>query len=727
MITMQQVLNYTQVYRSGHPFKTEAVVLPIVEKNFVSNPGVTYFDIHQDGEKTRLRYHLAKSDRVYGLGQQMGGLNKRGRRYRTFATDRATHTPNLDTLYGAHPFLIVQGNDHFGIFIDYPSEIIFDIGFSHKDVLDITIPSEHFDLYIFDVADTRDIIREYLTLTGAPYIPPKWAFGYQQSRYGYRDADTVRTIAENFRKHEIPCDAIYLDIDYLDTYKVFTIDEEQFPDFDQMIKQLQDDGFQPVPIIDAAVKIEAGYDVCEEGKANGYFCVDEKGDEFVCGVWPGPTYLPDFLRPDVRAWWAQKYVMFTELGIHGFWNDMNEPAIFYTPEHLKYVAQRVNEIFEKEKLGMEFLVATEDLYSIFNRREYFRQFYHTAPDGKQVNHEDVHNLYGFNMVRAAAEGFQDLLPNKRYLLISRSSYAGMQRYAGIWTGDNDSWWEHLLLNIKMLMSLNMIGLLYTGADIGGFGSETSPELMIRWMQFGIFSPLCRNHTWFGARDQEPWSFDDECTAILREAIRLRYALLPYTYTEYMRAARHLEPLIIPLFLEFKTEQAHEIEDQFLYGKSVMAAPVYTANARGRFVYLPECRWLYWKASRYEDRQMEVMEPGNHYVQAGLQDIPIFLRENHLVVLAEPTNYVGEKPVEELTVIGLVTDEAIYTYYDDDGETLDYKQDKYATLTIRVRKAGERYEITCQKDEDNGFRLPVSTVNCELYNERGDIYRASLAV
>jgi alpha-glucosidase len=505
------------------------------------------------------------------------------------------------------------------------------------------------------------------------------------------------------------------------------VDDEKFPEFDRLVKQLRADGFQLVPIIDAAVKKEEDYPVCEEGKTNGYFCVDDAGEEFVCGVWPGPTYLPDFLRPDVRTWWARKYAMFTDLGIRGFWNDMNEPAIFYTPERLKHVAQQVSTIFSQEHLGMDFLLAAEDLGSLFNRREYFRQFYHTAPDGKQVNHEEIHNLYGFNMVRAAAEGFQDLLPNTRYLLISRSSYAGLHRFAGIWTGDNDSWWEHLLLNIKMLMSLNMVGLLYTGADIGGFGSETSSELMIRWMQFGIFSPLCRNHTWFGARDQEPWRFDDECTGILRDTIRLRYALLPYTYTEYMRAARDLEPLIMPLLLEFEGEPAREIEDQFLYGQSVMVAPVYTANARGRFVHLPECRWLYWKASRYEERQMQVMNPGNYYVQADLQEIPIFLRENHLMPLTEPTNYMGEAPIETLTVIGLVTDEAEYTYYDDDGETFNYRQGQYATLTIRVKRVGAKYEITSQKEESGGFCLPMKSVNCEIYNENGDVYTASLTL
>jgi len=727
MFDTQKLLSSTTLYRSGRPFNTEAVVCSLEKNRFIPKMP-PYFEITQHDGGIRLRYDLSKHDRVYGLGQQMGGLNKRGRRYKTFTIDKGPHTPDQEMMYGSHPFLIITGRKHFGLFLDYPSEVLFDIGFTHKDVLEITIPSENFDLYLFDVSDTKMIIREYLQLTGTSYVPPKWAFGYHQSRYGYKDADEIRTVAEQFRKREIPCDAIYLDIDYMDNYKVFTVNESAFPEFTQMVNDLREDGFQSVPIIDAAVKVEDGYNIYEEGKAKQYFCIDADEKEFVCGVWPGSCVLPDFLRSEVRSWWAQHYSMFTESGIHGFWNDMNEPAIFYTPEKLQYVAKRVDEIFHEEiHNGMKFMLATADLGSIFNRREYFRQFHHTTSEGEVVNHENVHNLYGFNMVRSAVEGFETFLPGKRYFLISRSSYAGQHRFSGIWTGDNNSWWEHLLLNIRMLMSLNLSGFLYAGADIGGFGSEISPELMIRWMQTGVFSPLCRNHTWFGARDQEPWAFDDECTSILRHMIRLRYALLPYTYTEYMRAVRDLEPFITPLFVEFKNERAQDIEDQFLYGQSLMVAPIYTPNARGRYVFLPESRWLYWKAACYEDRQMVVMQPGDQYVEAGIHEIPVFLRENHLLVLTEPSNYVGEKPIETLTVVGFVTDNAEFTYYEDDGETLNYQNGAYATLTISIRKEGDTYQVNTGKDERNGWALSVKQLHCEIYDEHGEMSRITVGI
>jgi alpha-glucosidase len=727
MLTHQNILDNVTLYRSGTPYCTDAVVVPIDERAFTPGNILRYFEIQQEPGATRLRYDLGKFDRVYGLGQQMGGLNKRGRKYRLFGTDKARHTPDQEMMYGSHPFLMILGNRSFGFFLDSPAELTFDIGFTHKDVLEIGIPSKDFDLYFLEETHPKEIVKTYLTLTGTPYVPPKWAFGYHQSRYGYKTANEIRTVAENLRKHDIPCDAIYLDIDYMQDYKVFSVHAERFPDFKHLIRDLQEQGIQPVPILDAAVKAEEGYDVYDEGIARDYFCTDSDGQPFVGGVWPGPSVFPDFLRPEVRKWWAEKYTMFTDPGIHGFWNDMNEPAIFYTPEHLQFVGEEIAKVFGQDKMGEEFLITADDLSSIFNRREYYTQFYHTQSDGTRINHEDVHNLYGYNMARSAAEGLITQRPGQRYMLISRSSYAGLHRYAGIWTGDNDSWWEHLLLNIKMLASLNMIGLLYSGADIGGFGSNASPEIMIRWMQFGIFSPLCRNHTWLGARDQEPWTFDDECTGILRDVIRLRYALLPYTYTEYMRSTQELQPLLSPLFFEFEGQRAAEVEDQLLYGQSLMIAPMYESNARGRFVHLPQCRWLFWHAARYEDRRMEVLQPGEHYIGADINETPIFVRENRLLVLTDPVSHVHEHPVERLRVIGLVTDTAEYTYYEDDGTTTAYRDGAFATLRIRAQRQGASIQVTAEKIENGDYRLAVNKLHCEVYDESGNTLNITVSI
>jgi len=721
-MTQHHVLLHTICYRSGTPFQTNAV-LPEMTIEIRPVAALPYFTIVQADGKTVLRYDLARHDRVYGLGEQLGGLNKRGKIYRTYNTDISPHQPHIETLYGSHPFLFITGKRGFGFFLDYPSEMIFDISHTHKDMLEITIPSQDFDLYLFDVSEPKQIVREYLTLTGSPYIPPKWAFGYQQCRYSYPDADTVQAIAKQFRELDIPCDAIGMDIDYMVNYKVFTLDEDKFPKFAEFVAQMKANGFRLVPILDAGVKIEPGYAIYDEGKANDYFCKDERGEDFVAAVWPGLCHFPDFLREEVRAWWGKQYRFFTDQGIEGFWNDMNEPAIFYVPEKMKQAREKIYEILGKEDIGRE-LTEMGDAMELFNRREYFKAFSQRTDEGRVVNHDAVHNLYAFDMTRGTAEQLQQAMPDTRYFLLSRGSYAGLHRFSGIWTGDNSSWWEHLEVNMHMLMSLNFAGFFYTGADTGGFGAEVSPELMIRWMQLGLFSPLFRNHTWYGSRQQEPWSFDAETTTILRDVLRLRYALIPYAYSEYMRAVRELRPFIAPLFFEFSGERAQQVEDQFMYGESLMIAPVYTPNARGRFVHLPESRWLRWNASRCEERAMTVMQPGDYYVSADIHEVPMFLRENRLCVLAEPMSHVHEKPVRKLTVIGFVTDAAEFVYYDDDGASYGYRDGQCAELTIHARKTADSIEVSCEKRE-NGYALQVSELTCELYDAQGNRHAFSV--
>ncbi len=723
----QQLTTSTTLYRSGTPIVTGAVVRDIASDTFSSVEAIPHFLMETTEKGIVLRCQLAERDGVYGLGQQMGGLNKRGRQYCLYNIDEGPHTPMQKAMYGSHPFFFVKGEQHFGVFLDYPSKMDFDIGFSRRDMLEITLPTADFDLYLFEAENTREIISAYLTLTGSPYIPPKWAFGYHQSKYGYKNETDIREVAEKFREHDIPCDAIYLDIDYLDNYKDFTVNTERFPDLPGLVQEMKERGIQLVPIIDAAVKAEEGYDICDEGRKRGYFCVDKDGKEFICAVWPGLSLLPDVHRAEVRTWWGSKYKMLTDMGIEGVWNDMDEPAIFYTTRHLDYVEQEMIRAFKKREIGQEFFDVTWTLSRIFNRPEYYDAFYHIDEHGDVIPHKDVHNLYGFNLTRAAADAFGELLPGKRYFMLSRSSYAGLHRFSGIWTGDNDSWWEHLLLHIRMLMSLNLCGFFYTGADIGGFGSDASPEMVVRWTQMGVFSPLCRNHASCHAKNQEPWSFDEKITEAIRQAVRLRYALLPYTYSEFMQAAQRMEPFISPLFLEFAGERVRQIDDQFLYGRSVMAAPVYTPNSRGRFVHLPQCRWLCWIAADCEKREMRVIEPGEHYIEIGFDETPLFIRENHLLVLAEPANSTQNMSLETLTVVGLVTDRAELIVYDDDGETTGYQNGQYAALRIVVENMDGEYAISCEKEEHGGFHATVKRLRCDISNAQGEVFQKTVMV
>ena len=727
MFKKMQISNMTTLYKSGTPFNTGAVIVDMDNNNFEQVSNVTFFTIEEGSNEISFIYEMAKDDVVYGLGETLGALNKRGKRYRFYATDDPEHTPEKESLYGSHPFMILDGEKTFGIFIDYPSEIIFDIGFTHKDILKITIFSKDFDLYIFDCDEKLTIIKEYFNLTGKPYIPPKWAFGYQQSRWSYFSEKEVREVANKYRELGIPLDVIYTDIDYMDSYKVFTINKEAFPNYEGMVKDLKEKGIKVIPILDPGVKIEEGYEVYEEGKKNGYFCVDKDGKPFVTAVWPGLTHFPDFLNSKVRKWWGQKYKVFTDMGVKGFWNDMNEPSIFYTPKSLDKLFDLLKDLEKnKEEAGIEVFLAKESFVNISNNREDYRSFYHKLDDGTLINHDLVHNLYGFKNTQATADEMKELLPNQRVLLLSRSSYPGLHRIASIWMGDNKSWWEHILVNIRMLQSLNMMGFFYTGADIGGFGADASAELVVRWMELGAFTPFFRNHTALNTRPQEPWQFDEESLNIMRDIVRLRYAFLPYTYSEYMNSVKDSNPFVKPISFVFENPRSKDIEDQYMYGESLMVAPVYEQNKKGRYVHLPQVKWLNWTASKYEERKMKVYEPGDYYIKADLSEIPLFIKENSLIVLSEPMNFVGEKDITELTVAGLVTDHVLYNYYDDDGTTYNFVKGDFGTIKIEITKERNDFKIDIKKDDKNNM-LKIKTIHFEIYDTDGSVVKKDMLI
>ena len=508
-------------------------------------------------------------------------------------------------------------------------------------------------------------------MIGPSYIPPRWAFGFGQSRWGYQNEQDVREVAQNYKKAGIPLDAIYLDIDYMERYKDFTVSSEKFPDLPGLAGELKAQGIHLVPIIDAGVKIEAGYSVYEEGIEKGYFCKEEDGTPFVGAVWPGRAHFPDMLNPAARRWFGQKYKFLLDMGIDGFWNDMNEPAIFYSEKRLDQVFDEVASL-KGQNLDLDknnhFLGLVNTLA---NNPEDYQSFYHEPGGGHPpVRHDKVHNLYGCNMTRAAGEAFEELEPNRRILMFSRSSYIGMHRWGGIWQGDNLSWWSHLLMNIKMMPSLGMCGFLYTGADLGGFGADTTEDLMLRWLQFGIFTPLMRNHSAMGTRVQESYRFSNQ--EAQGKIIKLRYCLLPYLYSEFMKAALHNEMLFVPLAFGYPRDSfAPQVEDQLLLGEGLMLAPVYQQNACGRYVYLPEDMLLV-TTSGPEDFRCQPMEAGHHYIPVAQEELIFFLRPGHLLPLAEPAPNVAALDDSRLKVLSYPGMDCQYTLYSDDGIGKDYE-------------------------------------------------------
>lgn len=658
-------------YVYGNPFETEAVVTDISPET--DAPAYGTVSVNDDGSFS-YTYKLAARDRVYGLGENVRGINKRGFEYISNCTDQPKHHEDTKSLYGAHNFLIVDGETRFGLFFDYPSTMTFDVAYRTKDNLVITCDRSDLYLYVITGDSDLDIVKQFRKIIGRSYIAPKFAFGFGQSRWGYRTKEDFRKVVNEHRSKHIPLDMVYMDIDYMEDFKDFTLNPDEFADFPDFVKEMREQNIHLVPIIDAGVKIEEGYDVYEEGIEKGYFCKRADGSEFVAAVWPGETHFPDFLSPDARRWFGDKYKILLDMGIDGFWNDMNEPAIFYTPEGLENAKKMIKDFNDTPDDTPAFDVLWS-LEGLANNPEDYKSFYHNV-NGEKICHADVHNLFGYNMTRAAGEAFERIKPDERVLMFSRSSYVGMHRYGGIWMGDNLSWWSHLLMNLKMLPSLNMIGILYTGADIGGFGSDTSRDLLLRWLALGVFTPLMRNHSAKGTREQEFYQFED--ASDFESVISVRYRLIPYIYSEYMKAALDDEMMFKPLAFAYPDDGiAVQIEDQMMLGNEVMITPVCTQNAQGRFVYLPE-DMMFVKFMGDGSIYTEKMEKGSHYISVTLNEVPLFIRENKCIPLATKAESTADIDEDNLTLIGY--DGAEYRLYNDDGIHKDYdNKSHYSTL------------------------------------------------
>ncbi len=663
-------------YTYGNPFQTDAVV----QKLEVQNGDVPYFTVVKTEEQLQFEYTLENEEKVYGLGENVRGINKRGWIYKSCCADEPNHVEDRTSLYASHNFLVLDGGkEQFGVFFDYPGIITFDVGYTHLNELKITLSEPDADVYVMTGESILDIVKQFRQLIGRSYIPPKWAFGYQQSRWGYMDEDDIREVVKGHREKKIPLESIYMDIDYMERFKDFTVNQERFPDFPEFVKEMKAQHIHLVPIIDAGVKVEEGYDVYEEGIEKGYFCKKENGEYFVAGVWPGKVHFPDVLNKEAREWFGNKYQVLLDQGIEGFWNDMNEPSIFFAQDRMDETFDKIAELKDKNLDLDTFQQFTGLVGSLANNTDDFKKFYHNV-DGKMMRHDKVHNLFGYNMTRAAGEAFERLSPEKRILMFSRSSYIGMHRYGGIWTGDNKSWWNHLLLNLRMMPSLNMVGILYTGADIGGFGADATEDLVMRWIQLAMFSPLMRNHSAMGTREQEVYRFDH--VEEFGKIINIRYGLLAYIYSEYMKSALNSEMYFKPLsFVYTDDEFASQVEDQLLVGDSLMIAPVYNQNAKGRYVYLPE-EMAMLRFRGVDDYDTEILPAGHHYVEAGLFEMLVFVRPDKILVLTDGGEYADEVDCDHVKALAFVKTKAEYVWYEDDGMGKDYENpDNYGRITI----------------------------------------------
>lgn len=575
---------------------------------------------------------LDRGDCIYGLGDKTGVLNKRFYEYENWNSDNPfPHEDCFKALYKSIPFFItLKENGIYGIFYDNTFKSYFNFGKENDDYYCFGSKDGNLDYYFIGGENMPEIINAYTYLTGRMPLPQKWALGYHQSRWGYESEEIFRSLADKLRGNNIPCDALHFDIDYMDGFKVFTWNNERFINPQLLISDLKEQGIKAVTILDPGVKVEKGYNIYEEGIENGYFAKSPDGSVYVNEVWPGDAVYPDFGNPSVRKWWGEKLKFYTDLGISGIWNDMNEPASFNGP------------------LPDDIIFTDEDRAS---------------------THAEIHNVYGHNMSKAVYEGWKNLT-EKRPFVITRACYSGSQKYSTVWTGDNQSLWTHLRMAIPQQCNLGLSGMPFVGTDIGGFGADTTPELMVRWVELGCFSPLFRNHCAKGNINQEPWLFGKEVLDIYRKYVKLRYSLLPYFYDLCRESELTGMPIIRPLVLHYENDKnVLNMNDEFLVGENLLVAPVIEQGAVKRMVYLPAGTWFdYESHAEYKGGQYYI-------VDAPLNVCPIFVKAGTILPKAPEQMYVGEIENPEL-ILDVYPGEGSYRHYNDNGEDFAYRDGAY---------------------------------------------------
>lgn len=574
-----------------------------------------------DNRRDAVRLTLDEPDARawHGLGEKTGYLDKKGRTWRNWNTDPANSLhERFDPIYVSWPFLVGRDpgragrpDTFFGLFLDSARYSEFALGID-EGLSTLAVAASAFDLYLIPGPRPADVVRRFHALTGSPAMPPLWALGTHQCRWGYESEKDIREVAGGYAKRRMPLGAIWLDIDYMDAYKVFTFSKERFPRPSRLVRDLAKRGTRTVCIVDPGVKAEKGYHVFDEGVRGGHFVRNPDGSDFIGEVWPGKSAWPDFTRPEVREWWAGLHRFYADHGVAGIWNDMNEPAVFNSPGHTMPI-DRVHGNLPRGR-ARSGAVSKE----------------------RGVLHEHVHNLYANGQAEAAFEGQRRHRPDARPFLLTRAGFPGIQRHAWIWTGDNTASWEHLEMSISMILNMGLSGIPFAGADIGGFAYDSNGELLARWTWLGAFHPFMRNHAAKGSARQEPWCFGPKVEAICGDAIRFRYRLLPYLYTLAREAVETGAPLARPLFWEFPGDRdAAAVHDQFLLGDALLVAPVTRPGWTKRTVYLPRGEWeCFWTGRREKGARFVTVE-------APLDRIPVFLRSGRAVPLARrstiPTN------------------------------------------------------------------------------------------
>ena len=609
----------------------------------------------------------------YGLGDKATQMNLKGKRLENFATDQYAYQKEQDPLYKVVPFYIgLQNKLSYGIFFDNTFRTFFDFCQERRNVTSFWAEGGEMNYYFVYGPQMQDVVTTYTDLTGKPELPPLWVLGYHQCKWSYYPESKVKEITSKFRELKIPCDAIYLDIDYMEGFRCFTWNKEYFPDPKRMVAELAEDGFKTVVIIDPGIKIDKDYWVYQEALEKDYFCKRADGPYMKGKVWPGECNFPDYTNPVVREWWAGLFKeLISDIGVKGVWNDMNEPAVMEVP----------NKTFPMD----------------------VRHIY----DGNPCSHRKAHNIYGTQMARATYHGVKRFAYPKRPFVITRSAYSGAQRYTSSWTGDNVATWEHLWIANIQVQRMCISGMGFTGSDIGGFAEQPTGELYARWIQLGVFHPFCRTHSSGDHGNQEPWAFDEEVINITRKFVSLRYQLLPYLYTMFWQYIEEGIPMLKPLvYYDQDDTQTHYRNDEFIFGNQILVCPILEPNAVGRRMYIPRGEWYNYWTNEFSTGGKEV------WVDTKFDEIPLFVKAGAIIPKYPVQQYVGELEFDELTLdLYFKNGKEKSVVYEDAQDGYDYKKGRYSFLSFRT--IGKEKELIIQLHKEGKYDTPYSKYKINL--------------
>lgn len=668
------------------------------------------FRLEEGRTRMVFSHKLKPGERVLGFGEKYARLNRRHKRFNMWNVDQTHHLPSGDPTYASTPTYILCSKDRrLGVAFDYAGYIWFDVDSSGRGELSATVEGGGLRIYLAWGETLTQVVRTLYALFGGYTLPPKWALGYHQCRYSYMSQQEVLEVASKFREKGIPCDAVWLDIDHMEGYADFTWDPRRFPEPAKMISQLHALGFRLVTIVDVGIPQRRGYEPYEVLEEVDGFLKTSSGERFVGVVWPGPCVFPDFARREVRERWARLVSKWLAQGVDGIWLDMNEPSIFLLVNRANEAAK--NLCSQPEAEGWVRLSSLPRLNTV--GLEKFERYVpldvtHTLEGGVKVDHSEIHNAYPLLEAWATREGFRALDVDRRWFILSRAGYTGIQRYAALWTGDNQADWGQLEISIPQLLSLSLCGVPFVGADVGGFFDDADPELLVRWTQLGAFYPFFRNHSSKLSNRREPWAFGQEYEEKIAKAIGLRYRFLPYLYSVFWEGSLVGEPVMRPLAYEFpEDERAWDVDTEFMVGPSLLVAPVTQPGARARAVYLPAgAGWLdYWTRKTYRGG-------GWVCVEAPLERIPLFVREGSAIAVSDGpyTNAQSWRPAVE----AYVEEKARGTLYDDDGESLGYTRGAYCAHEFLFECVGDKLVLK-HRALAQGYTPPYREVEVRVLN------------